>query len=452
MPHAVLGFTTSQLPDTSMALHDYIAKGLRRGRTLPAYVTYNTWYSFGTFLDQPSLMAEMDTAAAMGVEQFVIDAGWWFHINPDDSGDFSRNWGNWQVDPERFPDGLGALRDHAHEKGMRFGIWVEPERVDRDTVGQRGLAKERFLAQSDGRYNPGVPNSAATSAQVCLVDTEARAWVLQKLVEFIDEVRPDYLKWDNNLWVNCNRAGHGHGTADGGFRHHQALEALLEELRGRYPDLDIENCASGGNRMSLGMLRYSDTAWVDDRTDPSFHVRHNVEGLSALLPAAYLLTFTLSTEAEPVTDDPVYDLPKLLRSRMTGTLGFSWMAELGDGLQAALQNQVSLYKLLRPTLQNGSAVLLGRQVASIGWEWSGWDVLEHITPGGDAVIMAFESNDSTDIVVVKPIGLRADAMYGVESADFGPLGEVRGSDLMAQGIELQPSSLSRSHVVFLRPR
>jgi alpha-galactosidase len=297
-----------------------------------------------------------------------------------------------------------------------------------------------------------VSNAEATSAQVCLVDNEAREWVLEKLVNFIDEVHPDYLKWDNNLWVNCNRAGHGHGTADGGFRHHQALEALLDDLRGRYPDLDIENCASGGNRMSLGMLRFSDAAWVDDRTDPSFHVRHNFEGLAAFLPASYLLSFTLSTEAEPVTDDPAYDLPKLLRSRMTGVLGFSWMADqMGEGLQTALRNQVSLYKLLRPTVQGGSAVLLGRQVASSdAWGWSGWDVIEHVTPGGDAVLMAFESNDSTDIVLVKPVGLRADKMYAIESADFGPLGDVRGSDLMQQGIELQPSSLSRSHVIFIR--
>ena len=88
--------------------------------------------------------------------------------------------------------------------------------------------------------------------------------------------------------------------------------------------------------------------------------------------------------------------------------------------------------------------------ASPEWAWSGWDVIEHVTRSGDAVIMGFEAPDNTGIVLVKPVGLRADATYTVESADYGRLGEVRGSDLMSQGVELQPSSLSRSHVLILR--
>ncbi|MEO8070812.1 MAG: alpha-galactosidase, partial [Acidobacteriota bacterium] len=204
-PHAIFGLTSAAVPDTSLALKNFIALGLRHGRPLHSYVTYNTWYSYGTFINQGSVAAEMDLAAAAGVEQFVIDAGWWFHINPLDAGDFKKTWGSWLVDPERFPDGLGALSDHAHALGMRFGVWVEPERVDRATVGLPGLARERFLATSGGRYNPNVPNAEADDAQVCLVDPEARAWVMSKLVGFIEEARPDYLKWDNNFWLNCDR-------------------------------------------------------------------------------------------------------------------------------------------------------------------------------------------------------------------------------------------------------
>ena len=69
--------------------------------------------------------------------------------------DFTTGIGVWEADPDRFPSGLSALSDHAHELGMKFGIWVEPERVDLKTVGKAGLAKERWLATQSGRLRSG---------------------------------------------------------------------------------------------------------------------------------------------------------------------------------------------------------------------------------------------------------------------------------------------------------
>ena len=114
------------------------------------------------------------------------------------------------------------------------------------------------------------------------------------MTALIDAVQPDYLKWDNNLWVNCNRSGHVHAATDGNFAHVNGLYEVLSTLRQRFPDLLIENVSGGGNRMDLGMLRYSDVAWMDDRTTPSVKVRHNIQGLSALFPPAYLLSFAMA--------------------------------------------------------------------------------------------------------------------------------------------------------------
>src|SRR5437763_8841619 len=86
----------------------------------------------------------------------------------------------------------------------------------------------------------------------------------------------------NNMFVNCDRQGHGHGATDGNFAHVTGLYDLLTTLRQRYPDLLFENVSGGGNRLDVGMLRYTDAAWMDDRTAPSAHVRHNLEGLTAV--------------------------------------------------------------------------------------------------------------------------------------------------------------------------
>jgi len=473
-PHAIFGVTGPTATDPSIALRGFIDRGLRHGRLLNASVAYNTWYSKGTFVDEPSMLAEMEVAAGIGVELFVIDAGWWLGANQNDFADFGMNWGNWQVDPDRFPSGLRALSDRAHELGMWFGVWVEPERVDRVTVGRPGLAQERFLA-SDGRSdpvpidmpvnpisgrrraqprvpipgaNPIQPNDQTVSAQICLADPAARQWVLAKLVAFVEEVHPDYLKWDNNLWVNCSRAGHGHGTGDANFLHHRALGNVLDELRARFPDLEIENCSSGGNRLSLDMLAHTDSAWMDDRTGPAARVRHGLEGLLTFLPPHYLLSFA-TTIPEGIDEWHFGDAAYVFRSRMLGMPGLSWpLSTMDDTAIGDAARQVAVYKRLRPYQQRGSALLLSNQVQP--GEPGTWDAVEFLLPGGkDAAVVAYNSFDSPPIALLRVRGLRPDDVYHVESVDAGFLGDATGRELMERGIELQTAEVALGHVIFL---
>ncbi len=394
----------------------------------------------------------MDAASAMGIEQFVVDAGWWSSINGADPTDFAHGYGTYDVDTDRFPNGLGGLSDYAHGLGLRFGVWVEPERVDRATVGKPGGAADRMLAMQDGRYDSGRTNATAVSAQVCFVDPQARDWIMGRLSSLIDQAHPDYLKWDNNFWINCNRAGHGHGVADGNFLHIRGVDIVRDALRSRYPDLEIEDCASGGNRLSLDMLQYSDTTWISDRTFPSSRARHNLEGLLDIFPAPYLLTFEVDSAEEPMNGDPGIDLSMLLRSRMSGALGLSAMlVNMPEGAQAEVGGQIGLYKYIRPILTNSTSMLLSRQQVDYpDAPWSGWDVVEHLSTTGDAVVMAFDTPDAESSTLVRPKGLRTDVTYRVESADYGDLGSVTGADLMNQGIQINTSDLSHSHVLIFR--
>lgn len=450
-PHAIFGFTTTEMPSVSMSMRGFIDHALRHGRPYSSYVSYNTWYSYGTFIDEASLLAEMDLASSLGIEQFVVDAGWWPTLDGDTPGDFMLGWGSYQVDMDRFPDGLSSLSDHAHQLGMRFGLWVEPERVDRATLNQDGAASDGFLAMQDGRYDPSAPNSESRSAQVCFVLPQARDWVTQRLVALIDAIHPDYLKWDNNFWVNCNRPSHNH-TGDANFFHMRGVDMVRDDLRSRYPDMAIEDCASGANRLSLDMLAYSDETWVSDRTAPTARVRHNLEGLLDIFPSSYLLSFALSTEQEPMEDGTAADLPNLMRSRMLGAMGMSMFAgSMSDGTRAQVANQISLYKYIRPILMNARSMLLSAQELDYpDTPWSGWDVVEHLSPTtGDAIVMAFDTPDAPSSTLVQPKGLRMDIDYRVESADYGDLGTVHGSDLMSQGIQINQSDLTHSHVIIL---
>jgi hypothetical protein len=198
---------------------------------------------------------------------------------------------------------------------MKFGIWVEPERVALSLVGDRRV-QESWLATSGGNYG------ANRAAQLCFASTAVRRWVLDRLIALINSVQPDYLKWDNNMWINCDRPGHGHGATDGNFAHVKGLYDVLSALRAAYPDLVMENVSGGGNRLDLGMLQFSDVAWMSDHTGPSVHVRHNLEGLSAVFPPAYLLSFVIDQGEEPLHRPA--DISLYFRSRMQGALGLSF--------------------------------------------------------------------------------------------------------------------------------
>jgi len=441
-PHGFFGFTPGDRGDVAAALHGFVMQGLRGGRPFQPLVTSNTWFSYGTGVDEASMKSEMQNAAANGVELFVMDAGWWTGAGAGGSADFESGLGNWQVDRSRFPDGLGALSDYAHELGLRFGIWVEPERVTQSTVGRPGLAQQAWLAQNNGSLG------SSKMAQICLASAPARQWIVDRLSALIDEARPDYLKWDNNFWINCTRSGHGHGASDGNFAHVKGLYDILGTLRERYPDLLIENCAQGGNRADFGMLRYTDTAWMDDRTGPSVHVRHNLEGLSAFFPPAYLLSFAINEGDEPLAGGA--DVPLYLRSRMAGILGLTYRAaDLGESDQSELAAEIARDKVIRDVERDASATLLTGQAAPE--DGPPWDAVQHVNAStGDSIVFAFQNDGGTHEIAVRPRGLTPDATYTVSTIEGDLVGSMRGDELMDGGLTIEESFDSAARVLVLR--
>jgi alpha-galactosidase len=441
LPHAFFGLSAQFAGDESGAMHQFIVNGVRRGRPFQPLVTYNTWFAYGTTIDQDLLTDEMGRAAAMGVELFVVDAGWYVGAGAHGDHDFDSGLGTWTEDTARFPDGLSALAENAHGANMKFGIWVEPERVSLAEIDRPGLALEQWLATRDGSYG------SDSTAQICLVHPAARKWVLDHLIALIDATHADYLKWDNNFWINCNRIGHGHGKDDGNFAHVQALYGLLNELHQRYPNLMIENVSGGGNRLDFGMLAFTDTAWMDDRTSPSSHVRHNLEGLTFAFPPAYLLSFVIDSEDDPIRGSA--DFPLVMRSRMPGILGLTYRTtDFDNALTDGISLSIAQYKNFRDIIAAANATLLSDQAPV---DESAWEVVQEAADEGrSVVILAFKGDDSEGRVTVRPRQLVAGATYQVRSIDAGDLGSATGAALMTDGIELVHAGGSRAHILILQ--
>jgi alpha-galactosidase len=382
----------------------------------------------------------MERVAPLGVELFVIDAGWYERTDSQGPLDFNAGLGFWTADAARFPDGLKALSDHAHSLGMKFGIWVEPERLNLSVMRDVGV-KEQWLATSNGEYG------SERVGQICLAGSAGRAWLLDHIGTLIDQAQPDYVKWDNNGWINCDRDGHGHGDRDGNFAHVRGLYDLLATLRERYPNVMFENVSGGGNRLDLGMIRYTDVAWMDDRTAPSAHVRHNVEGLSVIFPPAYLLSFVTNHETEPLHESP--DLSLYVRSRMAAALGLCFRGEeLAEADVASMAHEIEIYKSMRATISGASASLLTPQATVDAGP--AWDVIQETAAATQQTLMyAYQSDQGVDRIRVRPVGLDPDVIYRVQSVDTGELGEASGSDLMTDGIDIVQSPNSAAHILIL---
>ena len=209
----------------------------------------------------------------------------------------------------------------------------------------------------------------------------------------------------------------------------------------------IENCSGGGNRIDFGMLRYTDTGWMDDRTAPSAHVRHNIQGLSAVFPPAYLLSFFTDDGGEPLRSGP--DLALYFRSRMGGALCLSfWIYQFSDRDIAEMVREISIYKEMRTTLSVAAAALLSPQVGQA--EPPEWDVIQASSPGSDALLVyAYQNASGAEKVNVRPTGLKPDSTYAVSSVDVGFLGSATGADIMANGIDVVASPHSAAHILRL---
>jgi alpha-galactosidase len=446
-PHGFFGVAGAGQSDVTLALQAYFRQGVRHGRPLAAPVTYNSWFAWGTHIDEDILRNEMEKAARVGAELFVIDAGW--YAGSGDVWDFSTGLGNWVPDPERFPSGLGPLTDYAHELGMKAGLWVEPERLDLAAVYDLELGSERMLATRDGRYHPGLDNGEATTGQICLGDAEGREWVLAQLVRLIETARPDYLKWDNNFWINCDRPEHGHGTAGGNFAHVKGLYAVLAALRERFPELTIENCAGGGNRLDPGLLQYTDSAWMDDVTTPSARVRHNFEGLATIYPPAYLLSFVMSGEFETIHESAGRSLE--FASRMPGMLGLTWRgSEFDDDEFEDIGREISVAKAVRAVVPGAAAFMLTDQVRDDGAP-EGDAIQLYSPPTGISAVFVY-ATDSLDMVTIRLKGLDPEMRYVIMSMRGDELAESTGAGLMTAGVDVVNSSDAGSQLFLVVPR
>lgn len=307
----------------------------------PRPVTLNVWEAVYFDHDLPTLRALADAAAEIGVERFVLDDGW-FRGRRDDTAGL----GDWFVDEDVWPDGLGPLADHVHGLGMELGLWFEPEMVNLDS----DLAREHpdWVMATGGRV--GVP--ARNQHVLDLTHPDAAAYVLERMTAVIGAYGVDHVKWDHNR--DLVDAGSPPGGQPAVHGQTLAAYALMAELRRRFPGLEIESCSSGGGRVDLGVVEHTQRVWASDCTDAL--ERQQIQPWTAqLLPLEYVGAH-VSADVNHQTHR-AHSLSFRAGTALFGHLGVEWDLTRSTPEQLAeLRAWIDLYRAERGLLHTGTLV------------------------------------------------------------------------------------------------
>ncbi len=357
-------------------------------------------------------------------EVFWLDAGWY-----PNQGDW-HNVGSWVVNKENFPNGLKPVSDAAHKVGAKFLLWFEPERVSKNSL----LDKEHpdwLTGFSDSEF----PDSEYRLLN--LGNKDALNWLTNHISEFITNEGIDIYRQDFNIdplryWEKTDPPQR---TGISEIRHIEGLYAFWDSLLAKFPNLIIDNCASGGRRIDLETISRSSPFW---RTDYNGYTvpngcQDNTYGLNFYLPLHGTGNFVRSQY--------------YFRSNMSSSMVLNWDINSKDHSQAEMQKYIQDFKRLRPYYYGDYYPLTGIENLLRDDTWLAYQL--NRPEKGDGIIMSFRREaNSTESLGIKLKGLDGSSTYELFYEDDGKKINKTGTELM-EGIEItipkKPASLLISY-------
>ena len=327
--------------------------GMLRARpthpTRPRPVLLNTWEAVYFDHDSTACARSPIAAAAVGVERFVLDDGW-FGSRRDDTAGWATGW----CRPTSTPTGWRRSIDHVRGLGMEFGIWVEPEMVNPDSdllprpsrVGTRDRRVRARAGAPPARARPRPPRRLRPRPRPA---RRAAARPRHRLREVGHEPRPQ-------------RRARAPTVPRAPTRQTLALYRLLDELRARHPMVEIESCSSGGARIDHGILRRTDRVWTSDCNDAL--ERQTIQrGASMLVPPELMGAHIGPTRSH--TTGRVHTLAFRAATALFGHLGVEWNVLALDRHASAteLAEVIALHQRFRPLLHGGDTRALRHRAA-----------------------------------------------------------------------------------------
>ncbi|PWD98926.1 alpha-galactosidase [Marinilabilia rubra] len=435
-PRVIYTYSNSGKNQGSINLHRWARKYNLRDGDQVRPIVLNSWEGAYFKFDAAKLKSMMDGAAEMGVEIFVLDDGWFGNKYPRNSD--KAGLGDWEVNQEKLPAGIGDLIDHAESKGLKFGIWVEPEMVNPKSelaenhpewIIQRKNDREQMLERNQlllDLSNPEVQDFVFGVVDNVLTDNPRIVYVKWDANRHVQNFGSTYLddEKQSHLWIDYTKG----------------LESVLARLNEKYPDIIFQACASGGGRVDYGALKYTHEFWASDNTDA--YERLFIQwGTNHIYPP-------IATGAH-ITKSPNHQTnrhtPLKFRCDMAfgGRLGLELSPDILSEKDVVYVKQVlETYKANRDIIQFGDLYRLYSP-----YDDDGFAAISYVTPEKDkAIVMAYshEFHRREERALIRFQGLEDNAVYKISELNrrakrskVKEVGlEVSGSILMNRGLPM----------------
>lgn len=309
-------------------------------------ILLNNWEATYFDFDEPKLTRIIDDASKMGFELFLLDDGWFGNKYPR-NGD-NAGLGDWQTNKKKLPNGIPYLINECHKRGLKFGIWVEPEMVN----------PKSELYEKHPDWIIAQPHRERTEQRNQLILDLSNPKVQEFVYNTVDNILQknpgiDYVKWD------CNRFVYNPGSSylAAGRQSHlwidysNALLEIMNKIRVKYPDVTFMLCSGGGGRIDYASMKNFDEYWISDNNDP-------LQRIFTQWGAQYFFpTIGLASHVS-VSPNHISGRSTPLKYRfdiaMAGKLGMDLQpVQMTDEEKVFSRNAIETYKKIRKTVLHG---------------------------------------------------------------------------------------------------
>lgn len=438
-PRAILVKTDKGKGEVSRQFHRWAHRHLMpHGYDLHP-VLLNSWEgSYFSFTEQ-TLIDMMDGVKAMGGEMFVLDDGWFGRgkFARDDVNRAKAGLGDWCVNREKLPRGLGWLAQEAEKRGLKFGLWVEPEMAN--TNSWLYSAHPEWALREKGR--PLVCGRGGSQVVLDYTNPAVRDDIFSQIDATYSDIEKEssafaFVKWDCN--ANIWNLGSTYLKADRQpnlwYDYNMGYVELMGRFLAKRPGVMTQACASGGGRMDFGSLRYADEFWGSDDTDPYQRIFIQWGALQFYPASAMACHVTASPNHQTKRETP---LKYRFDVAMTGRMGFELHPkDLTPEEFAFAKAAVADYKRIRPTVQRGD---LYRLVSPYE---SPLASLMYVEDGNAALFALGLKINGERRETLRLRGLVPDAKYSVREINLGErrhakdVASATGRELMENGLEV----------------
>ena len=423
-PEMVMVYSEAGLNGMSQTFHKLyrtrLARGTWRDKVRPILI--NSWEAFYFDFDAPKLLGLADAAADLGMELFVLDDGWFG--KRDDS---TSSLGDWYPNEEKLKGTLKELAEKINAKGLKFGLWIEPEMTNKDSDLYR--AHPDWLLAEQGKRICHSRNQYVLDFS----KREVREYIGDMLENLLAEVPVSYIKWDLNRTFSEVFSNGNDREYQGKVCHKYVLGVyeLYERLTSRFPHVLFESCASGGARFDPGMLYYAPQGWTSDDTDAIERLKIQY-GTSMVYPVSCMGSHVSASPNHQT--NRVTPIETRADVAYFGTFGYELdLLKLSEEEKAEVRRQIAFMKEKRDLIQKGTFYRLKSPFE-----------------GNETAWMIVSEDQKTALVgyyrVMQPVnvgfkrlklkGLKEDICYKVSGYDY----DCYGDELMQAGMILSDSA------------